>query len=83
MAWAAFVFGSRWMAVRLDFLAALFLSFCAFLSVMILDVLPDDGFVNPGNLGLTLTYSIALLSTFQWAVRQTAEVENLVSAFLA
>ena len=34
--------------------------------------------LSPGEAGLILTYSILLLSSFQWGVRQSAEVENLV-----
>jgi hypothetical protein len=34
--------------------------------------------VNPGLLGAALTYVIQLGGLFQWAVRQSAEVENQV-----
>lgn len=40
--------------------------------------LSDDWPINPGNLGLTLTYSSSLVIWFQWGIRQTAEAENLV-----
>jgi hypothetical protein len=35
--------------------------------------------VNPGLLGAALTYVIQLGGLFQWAVRQSAEVENQVN----
>ena len=35
--------------------------------------------LNSGIVGLSLTYAINLMGAFQWAVRQSAEVENQVS----
>lgn len=34
--------------------------------------------LNAGQVGLALSYAITLMGTFQWGVRQSAEVENLV-----
>ncbi|OXB56573.1 hypothetical protein ASZ78_003494 [Callipepla squamata] len=34
--------------------------------------------MNAGQVGLALSYAITLMGTFQWGVRQSAEVENLV-----
>lgn len=36
--------------------------------------------LNPGEVGLSLTYAISLLTIFQWGVRQSTEIENWVSA---
>ena len=33
-------------------------------------------------MGLTLSYAISIVGMFQWGVRQSAEVENLVSLLL-
>lgn len=35
--------------------------------------------LDAGSVGLALTYAVTLMGMFQWAVRQSAEVENLVS----
>lgn len=35
--------------------------------------------LDAGSVGLALTYAVSLMGMFQWAVRQSAEVENLVS----
>lgn len=35
--------------------------------------------LNAGQVGLALSYAITLMGTFQWGVRQSAEVENLVT----
>ena len=35
--------------------------------------------VDPGLIGLGLTYVVGLASIFQWCIQQSAEVENLVS----
>uniref|UniRef100_A0A663MLG7 Multidrug resistance-associated protein 4 n=1 Tax=Athene cunicularia TaxID=194338 RepID=A0A663MLG7_ATHCN len=34
--------------------------------------------LNAGQVGLALSYAITLMGTFQWGVRQSAEVENLM-----
>lgn len=35
--------------------------------------------LDAGQVGLALSYSITLMGMFQWGVRQSTEVENLVS----
>jgi hypothetical protein len=35
--------------------------------------------LTPGQVGLVLVYMFQIMSLFQWTVRQSAEVENLVS----
>lgn len=35
--------------------------------------------LGAGDVGLALTYAITLMGMFQWGVRQSAEVETLVS----
>lgn len=34
--------------------------------------------LDAGSVGLALTYSVTLMGMFQWGVRQSAEVENMV-----
>ena len=38
--------------------------------------------LGAGDVGLVLSYAISIAGMFQWGVRQTAEVENLVSLWL-
>lgn len=35
--------------------------------------------LEAGEVGLVLTYAVTLIGSFQWTVRQSAEVENMVS----
>ena len=34
--------------------------------------------MEPGAVGLVLSYALTLIGMFQWGVRQSAEVENMV-----
>uniref|UniRef100_A0A674P9P2 Cystic fibrosis transmembrane conductance regulator n=1 Tax=Takifugu rubripes TaxID=31033 RepID=A0A674P9P2_TAKRU len=36
--------------------------------------------LDAGSVGLALTYAVTLMGMFQWAVRQSAEVENLMTS---
>ena len=36
--------------------------------------------LNAGEVGLAISYAILLTTTFQWCVRQSAEVENQVQS---
>ncbi|XP_064413746.1 multidrug resistance-associated protein 4 isoform X2 [Latimeria chalumnae] len=73
-AWFLFLTTSRWFAVRLDFISAVFVTFVAFGSILLANEL------EAGQVGLTLSYAIMLTGLFQWAVRQSAEVENLMTS---
>ena len=70
----AFLSSSRWLGLRLDLMAAAFLVIIAFGSIALRGVF-DRG---PGLVGLMLSYCLQLLGLIQWAVRQSAEVENLM-----
>ncbi|XP_060681943.1 multidrug resistance-associated protein 4 isoform X2 [Hemiscyllium ocellatum] len=72
--WFLFLSTSRWLAVRLDALCAVFVSIVAFGSVIIANKL------DAGQVGLALSYAITLMGMFQWGVRQSAEVENLMTS---
>ncbi|RMC06825.1 hypothetical protein DUI87_16273 [Hirundo rustica rustica] len=90
-AWFLFLTTSRWFAVRLDAICAIFVIVVAFGSLLLAkrkseeltNAQPDRD--NPyslslsaGQVGLALSYAITLMGTFQWGVRQSAEVENLM-----
>ncbi len=86
----------RWLALRIDSLCAFFITAVSLISVglssceltidnyyffihksyLIIDI-SDQSLV-----GISLVYTISLTDTFQYVVRQSAEVENLVSACL-
>lgn len=36
--------------------------------------------LGAGEVGLVLTYAVTLIGNFQWTMRQSAEVENMVRA---
>lgn len=37
--------------------------------------------MEPGSVGLALSYAVTLTGMFQWGVRQSAEIENMVRTF--
>ncbi|XP_020821464.1 LOW QUALITY PROTEIN: ATP-binding cassette sub-family C member 4 [Phascolarctos cinereus] len=71
-AWFLFLTTSRWFAVRLDAICAIFVVVTAFGSLVLAQTL------NAGQVGLALSYAITLMGMFQWGVRQSAEVENMM-----
>ncbi|XP_048350845.1 ATP-binding cassette sub-family C member 4 isoform X2 [Sphaerodactylus townsendi] len=71
-AWFLFLTTSRWFAVRLDAICAIFVVVVAFSCVLLAQTL------DAGQVGLALSYAITLMGMFQWGVRQSAEVENLM-----
>uniref|UniRef100_A0A671RW06 Multidrug resistance-associated protein 4 n=1 Tax=Sinocyclocheilus anshuiensis TaxID=1608454 RepID=A0A671RW06_9TELE len=68
-AWFLFLTTSRWFAVRLDGMCSVFVTITAFGCLLLKD-----------NVGLALSYAITLMGMFQWGVRQSAEVENLMTS---
>lgn len=38
----------------------------------------DNTGLEPGAVGLALSYAVTLTGMFQWGVRQSAEIENMV-----
>ncbi|XP_041940167.1 ATP-binding cassette sub-family C member 4-like isoform X1 [Alosa sapidissima] len=73
-AWFLFLTTSRWFAVRLDGLCSIFVTITAFGCLF----LRDD--LEAGGVGLALSYAITLVGMFQWGVRQSAEVENMMTS---
>ncbi|XP_035692355.1 multidrug resistance-associated protein 4-like isoform X1 [Branchiostoma floridae] len=73
-AWFLFLAASRWFGIRMDWLAAIFITAVAFCSVLAAQSL-DSGLV-----GLSLSYALILMGGFQWGVRQSAECETLMTS---
>uniref|UniRef100_A0A8C0LE53 ATP binding cassette subfamily C member 4 (PEL blood group) n=1 Tax=Canis lupus dingo TaxID=286419 RepID=A0A8C0LE53_CANLU len=71
-AWFLFLTTSRWFAVRLDAICAMFVIVVAFGSLILAKT------VDAGQVGLALSYALTLMGMFQWSVRQSAEVENMM-----
>ncbi|XP_041806324.1 ATP-binding cassette sub-family C member 4-like [Chelmon rostratus] len=73
-AWFLFLSTSRWFAVRLDGICSVFVSITAFGCLYLRDGL------EPGAVGLALSYAVTLTGMFQWGVRQSAEIENMMTS---
>lgn len=71
---ALFTFQSitRWFGMTLDGISATFIAGTAVLAIM------GANHIDPGLAGLSLTYSVMLMGMFQWCVRLSTEVENLM-----
>lgn len=41
----------------------------------------DVAELEPGSVGLALSYAMTLTGMFQWGVRQSAEIENMVRLY--
>ncbi|XP_036965888.1 multidrug resistance-associated protein 4-like isoform X3 [Acanthopagrus latus] len=73
-AWFLFLTTSRWFAVRLDGICSIFVTVTAFGCLYLRDGL------EPGAVGLALSYAMTLTGMFQWGVRQSAEIENMMTS---
>ncbi|XP_047432401.1 ATP-binding cassette sub-family C member 4-like [Mugil cephalus] len=73
-AWFLFLTTSRWFAFRLDGMCSIFVAITTFGCLLLRDQL------DAGSVGLALSYSITLMGMFQWGVRQSAEVENMMTS---
>uniref|UniRef100_A0A8C1PDT6 Multidrug resistance-associated protein 4 n=1 Tax=Cyprinus carpio TaxID=7962 RepID=A0A8C1PDT6_CYPCA len=73
-AWFLFLTTSRWFAVRLDGMCSVFVTITAFGCLLLKDSM------KAGDVGLALSYSVTLMGMFQWGVRQSAEVENMMTS---
>uniref|UniRef100_A0A674ESQ6 Cystic fibrosis transmembrane conductance regulator n=1 Tax=Salmo trutta TaxID=8032 RepID=A0A674ESQ6_SALTR len=71
--WFLFLVTSRWFAVRLDGMCAVFVTITAF-------ALGLTSVLFAGSVGLALSYAVTLMGMFQWGVRQSAEVENMMTS---
>ncbi|KAI8926103.1 hypothetical protein BC831DRAFT_511949 [Entophlyctis helioformis] len=70
----SFMCAGRWLGLRLDILASIFFTTVAISSVAIQVPLG----LSSATVGLLLSYVLQLVGLLQWAVRQSAEVENLM-----
>ncbi|XP_054479604.1 ATP-binding cassette sub-family C member 4-like [Anoplopoma fimbria] len=73
-AWFLFLMTSRWFALHLDSICSLLITFSTFGCILLRDGL------KAGEVGLVLTYVVTLVGNFQWTVRQSAEVENMMTS---
>ncbi|KAF9973525.1 hypothetical protein BGZ73_003215 [Actinomortierella ambigua] len=64
----------RWLGVRLETIANTLVFFTSLFGVL------GRFNVNPATIGLVLSYSMSVTGTFNWCVRQYAEVENNMNA---
>ncbi|XP_027391873.1 multidrug resistance-associated protein 4-like [Bos indicus x Bos taurus] len=71
-AWFLLLTTSRWLAVYLDVICAIFVTVVAFGVLILVETL------DAGHVGLVLSLTITLTSIFQWCVRQSVEVENMM-----
>ena len=71
--WYLYLVSTRWFGMRIDLISGVFLATVAFSSI------PLVGTLNAGLVGLGLTYTVSLAGMFQYCVRLSAEVENVVS----
>ncbi|XP_055020449.1 ATP-binding cassette sub-family C member 4-like [Boleophthalmus pectinirostris] len=72
--WFLFLMTSRWFALRLDGICSVFITLTAFGCILLRNGL------HAGEVGLVLTYAVTLVGNFQWTVRQSAEVENMMTS---
>uniref|UniRef100_A0A8C7QZZ1 Multidrug resistance-associated protein 4 n=2 Tax=Oncorhynchus mykiss TaxID=8022 RepID=A0A8C7QZZ1_ONCMY len=72
--WFLFLVTSRWFALRLDGICAAFVTVTAFGCLFLRDGL------EAGAVGLVLSYAVTLLGNFQWTIRQSAEMENMMTS---
>ncbi|KAF9948426.1 hypothetical protein BGZ72_009661 [Mortierella alpina] len=68
---------NRWLAFRLECLSSVIIFGAAFLSVV---SLARNLSVDPGLVGLSLTYALNMTQTMNWLVRQYTEVETNIVA---
>jgi ATP-binding cassette subfamily C (CFTR/MRP) protein 4 len=71
-AWYLYIASSRWFGYRIDLISSTFISCVCFISI------PLAGSINPGLIGLALSYALTLNGMFQYCIRQSAEVESLM-----
>uniref|UniRef100_A0A4W2HXA1 Multidrug resistance-associated protein 4-like n=1 Tax=Bos indicus x Bos taurus TaxID=30522 RepID=A0A4W2HXA1_BOBOX len=71
-AWFLLLTTSRWLAVYLDVTCAIFITLVAFGALILAETL------DLGQVGLVLSLTLTLMGMFQWCVRQSAEIENMM-----
>nr|XP_020747155.1 multidrug resistance-associated protein 4-like [Odocoileus virginianus texanus] len=71
-AWFLLLMTYRWLAVYLDVICAIFVTVIVFGALILVETL------DAGHVGLVLSLTITLTSMFQWCIRQSVEVENMM-----
>jgi ABC-type multidrug transport system fused ATPase/permease subunit len=66
----------RWFGLRLDLLSATFISATALSAVGLMTV----GLIDSVSIGLALSYVLQILGIFQWCIRLTADIENVMTS---
>ena len=69
-----FIACNRWIGFRLDIASWVFIA-----AVCIASVLSRNE-VSTGQVALSITYAVILSGTAQWSIRQSAELENMMTA---
>ncbi len=72
---SAFNASARWLGIRLDAMSTAFMIAVTFGAVA---AKKYGAPISPAILGVGILYVLQLTGLFQWAVRQSAEVENLM-----
>lgn len=72
--YSCFLAISRWLGVRLDLLTFMLVSAVVFTAIPLRDQLA------PALVGLSLSFTLRLTASFQWCVRQSAEIEGLMTS---
>ncbi|KAM3964279.1 multidrug-Resistance like Protein 1 [Aphomia sociella] len=65
---------NRWLAVRLEMIGNLIIFFAAIFAVV------DRDTIEPGLVGLSISYALQITQTLNWLVRMTSEVETNIVA---
>ncbi|CAG9578809.1 unnamed protein product [Danaus chrysippus] len=65
---------NRWLAVRLEMIGNLIIFFAALFAVLSRET------INPGIVGLSISYALQITQTLNWLVRMTSEVETNIVA---
>jgi len=73
-AWFAFISATRWFGLWLDWIVVVYLALVVY-SFLVL-----GGDLLGGEVGLAISNCIMLTGMLQWGVRQSAEVENLMTS---
>jgi ATP-binding cassette subfamily C (CFTR/MRP) protein 4 len=72
----SFIAASRWVGFRMDSIMFMLMSIVSFLSVLFQQ---QEWFqIDPAILGLSISMLLQLAGMFQWCIRQSAEVVNLM-----
>nr|AHK05652.1 ATP-binding cassette transporter sub-family C member 4 [Tigriopus japonicus] len=73
-AWYSFLATTRWFGLWLDWLVVVYLACC------VCSFLFMNGSSQSGDVGVVLSSCIMLTGMLQWGMRQTAEMENLMTS---